>query len=517
MTGADLTSPVDFSGMSIAKNASVAWQDSVYFGVPPKAASSVVNFGITGSDIDRFMSATSFQDTSYIGRFGYFGFDRDSLSAGVSGKFARNMTASLYYNGNIVEDVFAYISNNSLTNGKVGLGAQDGISGTDYDFVGDLKDRNNINSRSNINLMFGAGIFGINVGYSQKLFGLVKKSTAEPQRKDLTDDAVIENMQEALLDNALVPNVEFGLRFDTARAVVKTALGFQVDIHQHREMAKGETIELPDYFGGQTGTYTVTAEQTRKLSADYLEPAVTFRIEGEFPADRSRLGIALETAGRLKLYSNMDDKGGKVDGIFWSQDIYNGAYINSVTTSNLDLEVLGRPSVRYATMLSDRFTAGLSGGFGVGLKFGSYTTKNYAWTSKADFMLNDDPYDDAYLSTDVDLPGTVETIPSLDMALYPNLGAGFSFNVVPGTFVLNGGVGAVQTLYRIRTGEVTTETPIGSVTTPLLEQSWGKPLAQLALGAMFRFKQNFTLDALFSSNGTRFDNANFVIQFSAKI
>jgi hypothetical protein len=171
-----------------------------------------------------------------------------------------------------------------------------------------------------------------------------------------------------------------------------------------------------------------------------------------------------------------------------------------------------RPSVRFVTSIGDFLKIGLSGGFGIGMKFGATTIKTYTWEGGKDaYMASANPYGNAFLTE------TQKNTPTSDVALYPNLGIGFSLNIVQGIFALNGGIGATQTLYRIRTSEVET-TKKGEKTqkVPTLEQSWGKPLAQLALGATFNFMKNFSLDALFSTNGTSFDNANFVVQFSAR-
>ncbi|GMO24507.1 MAG: hypothetical protein Pg6A_11590 [Termitinemataceae bacterium] len=534
MTGTRDITVSDFEKLKIAKNPGeqLALDDtgadprpkpnSVFWGVPAKSASSIISLGVIGTDVDRFTSATSFNDVSYKSGFGYFGFDKDSLSAGVSRKFKNDAVTSLYYNGNIIEDIFAYISNNSLTNGKVGLGAEDSATGTSYDFMGDLKDRNNINSRSNIDLMFGKGGIGLTIGYSQKLFGLVKKSDAEPE-VDGTD-ATINNSIQAALDNALVPHIELGLNFATQKDVnIKIALGVQADFHQHRELNKGEKIELKDWNPlpppyTPTYTYTVTSA-TDKLVADYIEPAATLRLEVEFPSDsRSQLGLALETGGRFKLYGAQDDKAKTVKGIFWSENTGDGnPYFASVTEKNLDLEVLARPSVRYVTSMG-RLKVGLSGGFGVGFKFGDSTTKTYEWGDYADYLADDDPYRDGnlYSGSGLDDTNAIKTeTPALDLGLYPNLGVGFSFEVVPDAFAVNGGVGGTQTLYRLRTGEKTTTDGGTSKTTPLLEQEWGKPLGQFVLGATFKFKEKFTLDAVFSSNGTSLDNSNFVLQLAA--
>jgi hypothetical protein len=525
---ADSSNSANFDDLDLAKNPASPKTEGktrpapsgVYFGVPPKSASSVISLGVVGTDVDRFLSATSFSDTSYKNTFGYFSFDKDSLSAGISRKFNNGAITSLYYNGNIVEDIFAYLSNNSLTNGKVGMGAEDSNAGTKYDFMGDLKDRNNINSRSNIDLMFGLGQFGVTVGYSQKLFGLVKKSNADIQPDPISTDlyqGAIRDAQEAILDNALVPHVELGFCSDFDSHTFKMAFGLQLDIHSHRELARGTKWNIPGYFDTSISppydTVSVS-ENTQKLSADYLEPALALRLEFEFPSDtNSALAIGIESGFRMKYYSNMDDRGGAVAGIFWSEDKGGtalGDYTASVATG-IDLDVLLRPSVRFIMDANNRLRLGLSAGFGVGLGFGDTTTKTYQYRGKNDFMGASDPYAGTPYETKVETPST-------DLGLYPNLGVGFQFWIVPNTFALNGGIGATQTLYRLRTGTIEITDASGNPQkVPLFEQSWGKPLAQLALGATFNFQKNAALDALFSSNGTSFDNANIVLQFTAKL
>lgn len=482
---------------------------SVYFGVAPKSAASIISLDVFGGNIDRFISVTSFQNADYKKTFAFFGFSKDSLSAGVSKKFLGGLTTGLYYNGNIVDKIFAYISNNPASEGSTGVIASDNFTGIDYGFFGDVKGKNNINSSNNINLMFGAGLFGLDIGYSQKLYGRVERSTAEPHRVGLTDDAYFDNSTNAILDNALAPHIDMGFRFDFARAVFKTTLGMQVDIHQRRELNKGERITIADYYTGTLGT-TTASNVTNKLAADYIEPAAALRFELDFNVDENAyIGLALETAGSMRFYSNMDDRGETVEGIFWSGES-GTAYTTSVTERPLNLEVLARPSVRYITAIGKAMHIGLSGGFGMGFRFGSSETKTWTWANKADYAAASAPYDDNSVVS------TVKEIPAVDLALYPNLGIGFSYEVIPQTFVLNGGVGAAQELYRLRTGEK--ETTVGGIalTTPVYEQTWGEPLAQLALGASFSFKKKYTLDAVFTSNGTSFDNSSFVLQFSAQ-
>jgi hypothetical protein len=484
---------------------------SVYFGVPAKSALSTISLGVFGDNIDRFLSVTSFNDTDYKTSFGFFGFDKNSLSAGVSRRFQGGMMAGLYYNGNIVEDLLSYVTNNASSSGSVGMNASDSFTDIDYGFFGNIPGRNFIDSRSNINLMFGAGVFGIDAGYSQKLFGRAEQSSAK--RDDPHNyPAYIYDTQNAILDNALVPHIDMGFHFDFNNVVFKTALGFQVDIHQRRELNKGTKYKLID-----SSNYTRNFV-TDKLAADYIEPAFTVRFELDFLNDnRSYLGFSFESAGSARIYSNMDDKGEFIAGIFWSEDTQTGTtpdiYENSITFRALNAELYLRPSVRYITAITSSLRIGLCGGFGMGFRFGQSETQSWQWNDKNEYAASPAPYSRSIAA----FQGTVTEIPNTDIALYPNLGVGFTYEIVPGTFALNGGVGAAQELYRLRTGEVETYTQSGGTRImPLFEQAWGKPLAQFALGAAFSFKKNYKLHTMFSSNGTSFDDASFILQFSAQ-
>jgi hypothetical protein len=483
----------------------------VYFGVPAKSALSTISLGVFGDNIDRFLSVTSFNDADYKTSFVFFGFDKNSLSAGVSRRFQGGTMAGLYYNGNIIEDLLSYVTNNAPNNGSAGMNASDSFDDIDYDFFGSVKGRNFIDSRSNINLMFGAGVFGLDVGYSQKLFGRAEQSSAK--RDDPGSyPAVIYDTQNAILDNALAPHIDAGLRLDLGNVIFKTVLGFQIDIHQRRELNKGTKYTLQN-----STTYSEHFIRD-KLSADYIEPAFTLRFELDFPNDsRSYLGFGLETAGSARIYSNRDDKGGVVAGIFWSEDTQTGqtpgVYQNSITFRPFDAELYLRPSVRYITAITRGLHIGLSGGFGMGFRFGQSETRSWRWSDKSAYDASLAPYSSAI----PEFQETVTEIPSTDIALYPNLGVGFIYEIVPDAFALNGGVGAAQELYRLRTGEVETYTQgAGATIMPLFKQSWGKPLAQFALGAVFSFKKNYKLHTMFSSNGTSFDDASFILQFSAQ-
>ncbi|GHT49853.1 hypothetical protein FACS1894102_4950 [Spirochaetia bacterium] len=130
-------------------------------GVPPESAKSQITLGVLGTDIDNFSSAANFNAVKYRSGFGYFGLDMNSLSLGVSKRF-QNAITSIYYNGNIIDDLFAYIANNENA-GNVSIISQNG--GSDFDTLGDwLNGRKEMDSRTNINVLFGFGKFGVNVG-----------------------------------------------------------------------------------------------------------------------------------------------------------------------------------------------------------------------------------------------------------------------------------------------------------------------------------------------------------------
>jgi hypothetical protein len=477
--------------------------DSIILGVPPQSTTSQLTLGVIGTDVDNFFSATSFQDVSFATGFGFIGLDVNSLSLGVSRKFLGAIT-SLYYNGNIIEDMFAILANNS-DGGNVSIQALEGIAGADYDLFGLLKG-NKIDSRTNIGLLLGVGSVGIKLGYTQDLKGSVQEPSSEPVREG--DNAYINQGKTAELNNGFAPSIEFGLRFIFPKVIFRTNLAATVDIHNKRAFNKGSRIYLGNYVTGN-GTYRVEDDTVSKDLADYIEPAAALRLEFEFPTDeRSRLSLGFELGSKMKFYSNTDDKGNEVTGIFHSMKIGTdgaGGY-EYYTTDITDMSILTRPSVRYITLMTERLKLGLNAGIGLNFKFGKESSQYYIYDNFATFERDPSPM----------ASSTENRITTLDLSISPVLGIGIDYAIVPNMFAVNAGVGAGQTLYEVAVRTVQKNIAGMETETPEFEQSWGKPVAQLALGANFKFNTNFVLDAMFSSNGIALENSNLVVQFSAR-
>jgi hypothetical protein len=202
-------------------------------GTPPESSRSQITLGVLGTDVDNFTSAANTGSVGYKSSFGYFGFDMNSLSLGVSKKFLGAVT-SLYYNGNIAEDMFAYISN-SPNAGNVAIASKQTALGPEFDALGDwLNGREEMDSRTNINALFGIGTLGVNVGYSQRLTGYVRESNAsEVERVEAGsgDDGLIRKGMEAEVINSIAPSVEFGLQFGKPEKVlIRLSLGGRIYI-----------------------------------------------------------------------------------------------------------------------------------------------------------------------------------------------------------------------------------------------------------------------------------------------
>ncbi|GMO46991.1 MAG: hypothetical protein Ta2B_28840 [Termitinemataceae bacterium] len=476
-------------------------------GVPPESAKSQITLGVLGTDVDNFTSAANFNAVSYKSGLGYFGLDMNSLSLGVSKRFSNAIT-SLYYNGNIIDDLFAYIANNENA-GNVSIVSQNG--GSDFDTLGDwLNGRKEMDSRTNINVLFGFGKFGINVGYSQRLTGFIRDSELDIKKIENSFDGEINAGTNAAVVNSIAPSVEFGFQFgDIEKLITRLTLAGTYNIHAHREFKDGKLITLEDYYKDPIGTtYSVANAITQKTIADYKEPALLIRAEFEFPSDEnSRLAIGIELGWKTKLYSNIDDKGDIVEGIYYSKKINDGrGRFDWYTKDITDMTFAGSPSIRYITAMSKKLTLGLSGNMGLEYRVYKSVKNEYFATNFATFNSG---------SGIVPWRSTSEVTP-IDFLVCPQLGIGVSYDIVPDTFSLNAGVGAKQDLYSFRIGTKTVKEPgKDNVETPIADEAWGKPAAQLALGATFMFNKGSALDVQFSANGIELKNANFVIQFSA--
>ena len=438
----------------------------------------------------------------------------NSLSIGVSRRFLGAIT-SLYYSGNIIEDMFGYIQNNPGL-GQVSIEAIEGLSGSDYELLGELNGKNNIDSRTTVNALFGVGSFGINLGYSQHLTGHVSADAGNPFPGS-GQDGTINTGKNALLDNSIAPSLEIGLTFGGQKVIVRTTLAATLDIHSYRDFKQGSMVNLSNYFlpGSTSGTYTITDNVTEKELADYYEPAGLFRAEFEFPTDeRSRAALAIEGGYRYRLYSNADDKGNTINGKYYSRKtgLQGERGFKYTTTEISDWGIIGRPSIRYISAVTNRLRVGLNGGVGLNMDFGKETSREYHYLNFLDYQDDDNPIYD----------NITTRLTDLSLAVNPLLGIGMVFEIVPGRFKVNAGAGAEQTLYRFSVGTETTNIGGNEVETPLFTQEWGKPEAQLGLGATFMFgrpeisESRYTLDAMFSSNGMDLSKSNFVVQFSAR-
>jgi hypothetical protein len=468
--------------------------------------------GVIGTDVDNFLSPTGSSSVSYPGSFGYFGFDMNSLAIGVSRKFYGALS-SLYYSGNIIEDMFAYIANKPNA-GNASIESFDGLTGTDYELLGDLNGKNAIDSRTTVNALFAIGIFGINLGYSQTLTGYVNADPGNPERIGNTNDATINLGKKAMLDNSIAPSIEVGLTFGSPeKMIIRTSLTGVLDIHSSRDFKSGKQLRLDDFFINPTGNFIVEENVLEKTLADYLEPAGLLRCEFEFPTDeRSRTAVAIDGGFRTRLYSNIDDTGKMVDGKYFSKKTGNGGVngFDYSTTKVLDMGIIARPSVRYITALTKQFKIGLNGAVGLNMNFGKEIEKNFSYISFSDF-----------LSDSGHIPNSIITrLTGIDMEIKPLVGIGATFDVVPDQFKVTAGAGWEQSLYRFSVGTETTDIAGRKVESPIATQEWGKPEAHLALGATFVFGKGgagrYMLDAMFSSNGIELEDSNFVVQFSAK-
>jgi hypothetical protein len=385
---------------------------------------------------------------------------------------------------------------NNPNSGEAAIQSFEGITGSDYNLFGLLRG-NTLDSRTNVGVLFGKGNFGIKVGYTQNLQGYVQSASGEPVRDGLSDDAVINLGKEALLDNVLAPSIEAGLRFDFKKFTLRANLAASIDFHSGRTYTEGGRITLTDYFT-TPAAYTIDDTVVAKTLADYMEPAAALRLEFEFPTDeRSRLALGFEGGAKMKLYSNTDDKGKSVTGKFSSTktgEQGGDGYVYSVTEIT-DMAVLIRPSVRYVTQMTDRLTLGLNGGIALNFKFGEETEKHYEYTNYLAYV-------DAPETTTETNDYTRTKLTDLALGIRPNLGIGVDFMIVPGIFSVSAGVGAEQTLFQVATATETMTIGTGETETPILEQTWGKPTAKLALGTQFQFSKRLALDAMFSAKDT---------------
>jgi hypothetical protein len=458
-----------------------------------QSGTSRSTIGTIGSDIDQFFSVTDFGAMKNMeSNYGFAGIDENGLNIGYARKF-KQVFLGLSYGGTLIDELFRRITNQDVNNiQKVDSVEIDNAAGTKTSTEYRILDAQSqtisgrASSVNNINIMFGVGIFGLKVGFSDYLEGIHDSNSITGI--DGLGNKTITDIITASYDSNIKPSIEMGLNFKIGQVAVKPSIRAGVDIRQYSTSitSKESTINpittLPDQI-----LYT-----SEEILRDYMEPFAGVSLGFDFSRSSSTVAVLMfEYDGYYRLYSN-NDLTGIVKTI--SSSVIGGgppAFSSIITTTSdiFDFRNRAAPVFIFNSNLSDQFTLGVK----ANVEF-EYNMLNVS-----------EVINDSAVSFTQDKNGVL-------FSVTPEIDIGASFSLIPDHFAVHAGLGLELFSY----SENTTIILSSGVDKTVTDQSLSMPVTKMAAGLTFNFTKTTALDILAVSSGLGIDTTKFTLLLSMK-
>ncbi|MDR1972743.1 MAG: hypothetical protein LBQ46_12585 [Treponema sp.] len=456
----------------------------------PESSTSKATVGTLTGDGDYFMSTIDWGSIENLNsNIIVAGVDEWGLALGFGHK-GEKLYVGASYSGSLIDEFYRRITNKEVgglwkTSRKVDSSTP--TYGTSLVDQTDVTPYGETINNNDVNLILGAGIFGVRVGFAQWIRS-VNGYSAGPYW----------GMEDSL-ESSLKPSLELGFNIPVGSVRIKPSLRAAFDIHEFQSQ-KGY-LDTDDPALGLPLSTNYWVLRTDRIN--FWEPSAGLTLALEFAlSDSASLEFALEGDGALRMYRGKDDP----DPISseWFYDDVTGGFPNfplnssnppysTATTSNIgtvtipmDLRATGAPSFAFTGDLGERLTLGaklaVDGGFGL-------------------------------LSWENDTTGEESTILSISVA--PDFALGASLHLIPDHFSLHAGIGVTLFTYEHITinGETTTT---GVKWDEITETKMGVPSARFAGGLTVNLTQALAVDLMAISSGLDLDTTKYTLLLTVK-
>jgi hypothetical protein len=429
--------------------------------------------GTISGDGDYFMSVLDWSSIQNM-RSNLFitGIDDYGLSMGYAHK-ANKVYLGVSYSGSLVDELFRRMTNQEV----LSLRKEDTITpGKSY--VSSLLDQEGktppgiTESKNDVNLILGAGVFGLRLGFAEYIRAV-----------DLDSEAsALDWTKEQSFDTSLKPSLEFGFNFKVGSVRVKPSLRAAFDIHEYSSL------------DGWLDTDWVVNEKM----INYNEPSAGITLGFDFAkSDHASAELILDADAAYRLYR----KQGDTDPVrsIWYYDATPTPSFPLVPPSDeqydvtipMDLRITGSPRFVYTGELSPKFTLGVKVEAGIGYDILSISQED---SSSADL---------------------VDKITRLTIT--PDLAIGASFHLIPGHFSLHTGIGLNLFSYQ----ETKTEYSGSLAGTLTLEPEQTVkvielPSARFAAGLSLNLTEALAVDLMAVTSGLSMDATKFTLLLTVK-
>jgi hypothetical protein len=456
----------------------------------PQSSTNKATIGTIDGDGDYFMSVLDWSSIKNLGsNFVLAGVDEYGLSVGYAQK-AGKVYLGASYSGSLIDELFRRLTNQDVLT----LRKQDTVTDTNY--VTSLLDQNNKTppgetvSNNDINLILGAGVFGLRLGFAEYIRA-VEISSDEPYW-----------IKEKTFESSLKPSLEMGFNFKVGPVRVKPGLRFAFDIHEFNS-TKGyvENVTTSTPLFPAPGSYWVI--QHRLIN--FYEPSAGFTLGFDFAnSETASAELILDGDLAFRLYRAQDDPD-SLRSNWWAG--LTATYPTFPTPTNpgppvtplpptvgydvtipTDLRISSAPRFVYAGDLSRRLSLGVKLEIGTGFEI-------------------------LTIEQDEVVSGTAYTSSITGFSISPDFSIGASFHLIPDHFSLHAGLGLMLFSYR----EISTETEIAGTADPKkTEKTMELPSARFAAGLTLNFTEAVAMDLMAITSGISVDATKFTLLLTVK-
>jgi hypothetical protein len=540
----------------------------------PESNTSLATEGNFGTDVDNFLHLHNWGDVAFDKYFSYAGFrayaggnddfDAYELNAGYARRFG-GLYLGLFYAGQISEAGSAWekttstkTTNNALTGGtyqKTGetTTVEQGESGTAGASVTEPGNPGTPNDPprfyNNIGALVGIAGMGIKVGFYETLWGTDKYNlypedlpgsgiyTGNPiygndttSNVDGTKTVNIDITDYNELKGWIVPYLGWGMQLPVGGLTIKPKanldLALFVDETKFSVAANNVTVN-----GNPIGSQNSSSAY---VDNGYFRLGVSVGADVDFaPIANHSFGAGLVYTITPDIYSHKfdtasgeDTVNGTVAAVNFTQRTVTAIdreTIKASVATTEEITSLGQvinPSFWYSNELSETISLGI--GYDLAFTIG---TNNRHEKNITKVITNTVPHDGSVSTRTTEV--TTEDVRNFDettFAVDSSIGAGFSWQVKPGRFTLNAGLGITLPSYKsVTTHDKPLEATIARTDTELsdgtntsavtidpakavavvdktvVEQEWTGVSATYSLGGTFYFTPNFLVDMYFNT------------------
>ncbi|MDR3249299.1 MAG: hypothetical protein LBT39_10995, partial [Treponema sp.] len=192
----------------------------------PESSTSKATIGTISADGDYFMSVLDWSSINNMqSTFVLAGVDENGLVMGYAQK-AGKVYLGVSYGGSLVDELFRRITNQDVDT----LRKQDSVTKDPSTYSTSLLNQNDKTppgvtiSNNDVNLILGAGVFGLRLGFSEYI-----------RAAEISDDETSTTVwnKEHGFESSLKPSLEMGFNFKAGPVRVKPAFRGAFDIHEY--------------------------------------------------------------------------------------------------------------------------------------------------------------------------------------------------------------------------------------------------------------------------------------------